>query len=188
MRILGIDYSLNGTGLSIYNGKEVIFKKVFTSIKKNYDQNNTDFILSPKFNNTYDKIDWVVDQIINCSNYDFVCMEDHIGCYYDWMDGYAIIKHYLRKNSVPYIMISPTMLKKYAGNGKATKDDMIFMLKNQYKFDFDYIGPLANNIVDATWLAIVGYKYYKKFIQKQEIQERQDIELILLKLYENNQP
>lgn len=186
MKVLGIDYSLNGTGLSIFNGKKVIFKKVFTPIKKNYESNKEDFILSPKFDSIYEKMDWVSDTIINCCDYDFVCMEDHIGCYYDWMDGYAIIKHYLRKNNTPYIMISPTMLKKYAGNGKATKDDMIFMLKNQYKFDFSYIGPLSNNIVDATWLAIVGYKYYKKYIEQKEIEERQDRLILLEKLHQQN--
>ena len=94
MNILGIDYSLNGTGLSIFNGKEVTFKKVFTTIKKNYEENKEIFILSPKFENPLEKVDWVCEQIINCTNYDFVCMEDHIGSYYEWMDGYAIIKHY----------------------------------------------------------------------------------------------
>ena len=45
-------------------------------------------------------------------------------------------------------------------NGKADKDMMSFFLKQDYGFDFDYLGKLANNIVDATWMAIMGYKYY----------------------------
>lgn len=182
MNILGIDFSLNGTGLSVYNGKKVTFKKVFTSIKKNYEGNKEDFILLPKFETTGQKLDWVVDKIVNCTKYDMVCMEDHIGSYYDWMDGYGIIKHYLRLNKVPYIMISPTSLKKFAGTGRATKEDMINLLIDQYGFDFSYIGPLSNNIVDATWLAIVGYLYHKKYVLNKPINEIKDREKILSKL------
>ena len=185
MKVLGIDYSLNGTGLSIYDGLYITFKKVFTSIKKNYEQDKETFILAPKFNNSEEKIDWVVDQIINCTQYDFVCMEDHIGSYYDWMDGYGIIKHYLRKNNIPYLMISPTQLKKYAGSGKADKDMMSTYLKEQYNFDFDYIGKLANNIVDASWLAIVGFNFYRKFIQNKTIKSTPERIKILTKLQEN---
>lgn len=183
MKILGIDYSLNGTGLSIYNGTNIIFKKVFTDVKKNYESDKNTFILSPKFSNYEEKIDWVVDQIINCSKYDFVCMEDHIGSYYNWMDGYGIIKHYLRKNKTPYLMISPTQLKKYAGSGKADKDKMSYYLKLQYNFDFDYIGKLANNIVDASWLAIVGYNYYEKFVRNKKIKVSPERLQILYKLH-----
>ena len=166
MKVLGIDFSLNGTGLSLFDGKEVIFKKVFTSIKKNYEEDKETFILSPKFNTTGEKLDWVSEQIVNCTDYDFVLMEDHIGSYYDWMDGYGIIKHLLRQKSKPYVMASPTMVKKYAGNGKADKEMMSFFLKNDYSIDLDYIGKLANNIVDATWMAIMGYSYYKIYIEK----------------------
>lgn len=166
MRVLGVDFSLNGTGLSLFDGKDVIFKKAFTSIKKNYDQDNEVFILSPKFNSTGEKLDWVANQIIQCTDYDFVCMEDHIGSYYEWMDGYGIIKHLLRSNKKPYIMVSPTTVKKYAGDGKADKNMMSFFLRKDYNMDFDNIGKLANNIVDATWMAIIGYKYYKIYIEK----------------------
>ena len=184
MNILGIDYSLNGTGLSIFNGKEVTFKKVFTTIKKNYEENKEIFILSPKFENPLEKVDWVCEQIINCTNYDFVCMEDHIGSYYEWMDGYAIIKHYLRRNNIPTLMIAPTQLKKYAGSGKADKTQMSYYLRKDYNIDFDYIGDSANNIVDATWLSIVGYNFYRKFIQEKNIKLHPERLKILTKLKE----
>ena len=35
-----------------------------------------------------------------------------------------------------------------------------------YNFDFDYIGKLANNIVDASWMAILGYNFYQKHVAK----------------------
>lgn len=183
MNVLGIDYSLNGTGLSIYNN-EIVFKKVFTSTKKHFEQNEEVFILSPKFETMEQKLDWVCNTIINCTCYDFVCMEDHIGSYYNWMDGYAIIKHYLRKINIPYICISPTQLKKYAGTGSATKQTMSELLFKEYNIDLDYLGPSANNIVDATWLSIVGLAYYDKFIENKDISLTTERLQILTKLHE----
>ena len=157
MKVLGIDYSLNGIGLALYDGKNIIFRKVFSTVKKH--DGLEDFIYVPKMENTMEKIDIVADLIVNCTDYDYVCMEDHIGRYYNWMDGYGIIKYLLRQKKKPYVMVSPTMVKKYAGNGKADKQMMDFFLKKDYGFDFDEIGKLANNIVDASWMAILGYKY-----------------------------
>lgn len=185
MNVLGIDYSLNGTGLSIYDGNKILFKKVFTSTKKLYEDNKEIFILSPKFQNKEEKIDWVCDYIVNCTKYDFVCMEDHIGSYYDWMDGYAIIKHYLRKNKTPYITVSPTQLKKYAGSGKADKTQMSYYLRTEYGIDLDYLGDAANNIVDATWLSIVGLNYYNKYKDNKKIKENEARLKILDKINEN---
>lgn len=167
LKVLGIDYSLNGTGLSIYDGNNIIFKKVFTMVKKNVEEDPNTFIYVPKMEDTMAKIDIVADLIINCSKqYNFVCMEDHIGRYYNWMDGYGVIKYLLRQHKKEYIMVSPTAIKKYAGNGKADKNMMSFFLRNDYNFDFDYIGKLANNIVDASWMAILGYNYKKVCVQK----------------------
>ena len=166
LKVLGIDYSLNGTGLSVFDGTDVIFKKVFTVIQKNEKEDPDTFIYVPKMDDTMAKIDIVCEKIVECTDYDFVCMEDHIGRYYNWMDGYGVCKYLLRKINKPYLMASPTTIKKYAGNGKADKNMMSYFLKNSYGFDFDGIGKLANNIVDATWMAILGYKFYKIFIEK----------------------
>ena len=166
LRVLGIDYSLNGTGLSVYDGKDIIFKKVFTVTKKHEEENPDIFIYVPKMEDTMTKIDIVCEKIVECTDYDFVCMEDHIGRYFNWMDGYGVCKYLLRKLNKPYLMASPTTIKKYAGNGKADKNMMSFFLKNDYGFDLDYIGKLANNIVDATWMAILGYKFYMMEVEK----------------------
>lgn len=168
MRVLGIDFSLNGTGLAVYDGKDIVFKKMFTIVQKNEKQDPENFIYVPKMSDTMAKLDIVSDLIVNCTDYDFVCMEDHIGRYFNWMDGYGIIKHLLRKANKPYIMASPTTIKKYAGNGTANKDMMAFYLKHDYGFDFDEYGKLANNIVDASWMAIVGYCFYQIYIDEKE--------------------
>lgn len=164
LKVLGIDYSLNGTGLAVYDGENIIFKKVFSTVQKHDGQ--TEYIFVPKMEDTMAKIDIVADAIVNCTDYDFVCMEDHIGRYFNWMDGYGIIKHLLRKKGVQYLMASPTTIKKYAGNGTADKKMMDHYLKCDYGFDFDYIGKLANNIVDASWMAILGWHFYKIHVEK----------------------
>ena len=43
---------------------------------------------------------------------------------------------------------------------------MDYYLQKDYGFDFNYIGKLANNIVDATWMAIMGWNFYKIFVEK----------------------
>lgn len=166
LKVLGIDYSLNGTGLALYDGKEIIFKKVFSMVQKH--DGLEEYIYVPKMEDTMAKIDIVAHNIINCTDYDYVLMEDHIGRYYNWMDGYGIIKYLLRQNNKPYIMASPTMIKKYAGNGGADKKLMDYYLKRDYDFDFSYIGKLANNIVDASWMAIMGWKLHKIYIEKEK--------------------
>lgn len=158
MKVLGIDFSLNGTGLAVFDGKEITFKKVFSTVKKH--DGLEEYIYVPKMDSQMEKIDIVAPLIVDCTDYDYVCMEDHIGRYFNWMDGYGVIKYLLRRKNKPYVMVSPTMVKKYAGDGKADKKLMDYFLKKDYGFDFDYIGSLANNIVDASWMAILGYKYH----------------------------
>ena len=150
LKVLGIDFSLNGTGLSVFNGKELVFKKVFTTTQKDEKLNPDIFIYVPKMEDTMTKIDIVSDIIVGCTEYDFVCMEDHIGRYYNWMDGYGVIKHLLRKLQKPHLMASPTTIKKYAGNGKADKNMMSHYLIRDYN----------------SWMAILGYKFYKIHIEK----------------------
>ena len=110
MKVLGIDFSLNGTGLALYDGKNIIFKKVFTTVKKDEEKDPEVFIFIPKTKDTMGKIDEVAQIIVDCTDYDYVCMEDHIGRYYNWMDGYGVIKYLLRQKKKPYVMVSPTLV------------------------------------------------------------------------------
>lgn len=165
MKVLGIDFSLNGTGLAIFNGKDITLKKMFTTTKKHETEDPEHFIFIPKMDNPMEKIDIVAKEIVKyAKKADFVLMEDHIGRYYNWMDGYGVIKYLLRQQNTKYLMASPTMIKKYAGNGKADKDMMSYYLKRDYGFDFDGFGKLANNLVDASWMAILGYHYITKSV------------------------
>jgi Holliday junction resolvasome RuvABC endonuclease subunit len=163
VKVLGIDFSLNGTGLSIFEDGDIIFKRVFVkSLNKNRRSDST-YIKSPEFKTPEQKLDWVCHTILSyCTDLDLICMEGHIGKYYSWMDGYGILKYLFRCRCLPCIMISPSQLKKFAtGHGNADKEQMSVALKQQYNLDLDYIGSSANNIVDATWLSILGGLYFK---------------------------
>lgn len=167
LKVLGIDFSLNGTGLSLFNGKDILWLKMFTTVQKNEKEDPEHFIYVPKMDDAMNKIDVVAPIIAEyAKECDFALMEDHIGAYYNWMDGYGVVKYLLRQQKTNYMMASPTTIKKYAGNGKADKDMMSYYLKQDYGFDLDYLGKLANNVVDATWMAILGYKFYKTYIEK----------------------
>lgn len=172
MRVLGIDFSLNGTGLAIYEKGTFPTVKVFTTNKK-VNSNIPDYtIFIPEFDKQEEKLDFVceaIDNFITSNKINFICLEEHTGSNYSWMDGYAICKYLMRKRNIPYITISPTSLKKYAGTGKADKTQMSYFLRRDYGVDFDYLGDCANNIVDACWLSIVGTNYNRLFLQNKKI-------------------
>ena len=98
MKVLGIDFSLNGTGLAMYNGKDIILQIMFTVTKKHEADDPKHFIFIPKMDNTMEKIDIVAKEIAKyAKKADFVLMEDHIGRYYNWMDGYGVVKYLLSR-------------------------------------------------------------------------------------------
>lgn len=167
MNVLGIDFSLNGTGLVVFNGEGIVSKKLFTTKEKIYKADTDTFIYIPNFDKQEEKLDFVVAKIVEqFTDVDCVCMENNIGKYYSWMDGYGILRHYLRLNKLPYVCVAPSQVKKYAGNGTADKTQMSYFLRHEYNFDFDYLGDLANNLVDATWLSIIGLNYFEKLENK----------------------
>lgn len=166
MKILGVDFSLNGTGLAVLEECSLIDKYVF-SLKKS---DLKEVITIPKFEEQSDKLDWVCKKILDVAKTsDFICMEEHTGSYYSWMDGYAILKHLFRENGIPYITISPTSLKKFVVSGKADKNQMAYYLRQEFNLDFDFLGESADNIVDATWLAFVGECYSKRYNENARI-------------------
>lgn len=184
MRILGIDFSLNGTGLSIFEDGEVVFKRVFVKSINKSNKGDSTFIKIPEFESQEKKLDWVCHTILSfCTDLDLICMEDHIGKYYSWMDGYGILKYLFRCRCIPCLMISPSQLKKFATeSGTADKAQMSFFLRKNYNIDLDYLGSSANNIVDATWLSILGGLYFKKYISKLSIKVNPQQEQILSKI------
>lgn len=164
MKVLGIDFSLNGTGLYLIDTEGEDGFKFFSLDKKLFNKYPEDciFIDADSFKNQMDKVDWVCHQIYNyLTKADFVMLEQQIGLSFAWADGYAIIKYFCRRLKIPCFTIAPTSCKKFAGSGKADKTQMSFFLRQEKGLDFDYLGDVANNVVDACWLAQVGEAIYK---------------------------
>lgn len=161
-KILGVDFSLNGTGLAVYTGDDFSVTDVNVFSKKKSE--NTKIITIPNITEQADRLDWVCEKIKSkLNNINFICMEDHIGSYYNWMDGYAILKHTFRSMGIPYIAVTPSALKKFVISGKADKNQMAYQLRQEFNLDFDFLGECADNIVDASWLAILGAFYYRRY-------------------------
>lgn len=163
--ILGIDFSLNGTGLVILNSDFNIIDWKLFSLDKKLSETNSNILLIPELESQELKLDWVCETIKEyIQKVDFICLEQQIGLNFSWADGYALLKYFCRKINKPYITAAPTSVKAFAGSGKADKIQMGYFLRKEYSFDFDYIGNSANNIVDACWLAILGIIFKNKFI------------------------
>lgn len=163
--ILGIDFSLNGTGLSIIDSTfNLLDWKVFT-VDHKLAEMDSNIILIPSKNTQELKLDWVCETIKDyIQKVDFICLEQQIGLNFSWADGYGILKYFCRKLDKPYITAAPTAVKAFAGSGKADKIQMGYFLRKEYNLDFDFIGSISNNVVDATWLAIIGNIFQNIFV------------------------
>lgn len=174
MKIIGIDYSLNGT--AVYE-KDTASKDenymYFTNDKKTTDTNS--IYIDEKLSQP-EKIDIIIkflqENYFNQKNIDLVVLEAAaLSKNYEWQEAYGIIKHKLRLAGIKYITIVPTSLKLYAtGSGRADKTQMSYHLRQQTGLDFDYLGDIANNIVDAAWLINLGENYLECATNPKQIQ------------------
>lgn len=169
--ILGIDFSLNGTGLFFVDENNQVDFRLFSNNKKLI--NIKESIIIPDIKVQEDKLDWVINSIkniIESNDVSFICMEDHIGKYFPWMDGYGILKKFIRDLKIPYVMISPTSIKSYAcDDGKADKSQMGYYLRKEYNLDYDFLGICGNNVVDSAWMAFFARDFRDIIFNKKQI-------------------
>ena len=95
--VLGIDFSLNGTGLFFIDENNQTKFILFSKDKKLSSLESC--VILPNILIQEDRLDWVVEKIrdiIINEDVSFICMEDHIGRYFNWMDGYGILKKFIR--------------------------------------------------------------------------------------------
>lgn len=182
--VLGIDFSLNGTGLFFIDENNQTKFILFSKDKKLSSLESC--VILPNILIQEDKLDWVVEKIrdiIINEDISFICMEDHIGRYFNWMDGYGIIKKFIRDLKIPYVMGAPTIIKSYASDqGKADKSQMGYYLRKEYNLDYDYIGNCANNIVDAAWMAFLARDFKDIVFNKKKLDISDKRKLIIKKL------
>ena len=168
MTVLGCDFSLNGSGLALWNGGVLEEWALFSRTKKLADK-FSQVILIPDFDLQKDKLFWVCNRIkqfiIDHPEIKFVNLEQQIGGggIFSWVDGYGALKYICYELDIPLITTSPTANKSYAGDGRADKNMMEEFLLKEYKIDLSEIGKEANNVVDAAHLAIIGQHFYSRY-------------------------
>ena len=80
-----------------------------------------------------------------------------VGRFFDIGELGGIVKSYLYKNEIPYLIMSPLSLKKWiTGSARGDKSQIIMRIFKKYKIEFD-----DNNKADAFVLARYGYSLNK---------------------------
>lgn len=173
MKIAGIDYSLNGPAVCIFEGKEhFVFEKCsfyfLTSVKKNACRFLTN-IYGRMFDDyteeceRYDTIsDWLIELIKDC---DQIAIEDYAynaqGRVFHIAENTGILKYKCYQNSIPVEVVSPSHVKKIAtGKGNADKIMMYeyfvketnIKLKNIISPNKKDIGNPVSDIIDSYYI------------------------------------
>lgn len=168
MTVMGLDFSLNGTGLALWEGETLVEWALFTRTKK-LAEKFSQVILIPEFDLQKDKLFWVCNRIkqfiVDHPNIKFANLEQQIGGggIFSWVDGYGALKYICYELDIPVITTSPTANKSYAGDGRADKNMMEEFLLREYQIDLKEVGKEANNIADACWLSVIGQHFYSRY-------------------------
>jgi len=179
MLIAGIDYSLNGPAICVFEGKDhFVFEKCkfyyLTDTKKNIGlfSNN---IFGEKFDDyddeceRYDTIsDWVMKTINGCEQ---IALEGYAygaqGRVFHIAENTGILKYKLYQASIPLEVVQPSHVKKIAtGKGNADKSKMYEAFLKETKVPLkDIISPNkkeignpVSDLVDAFYICKVLYK------------------------------
>lgn len=137
MIIAGIDYSLNGPAVCVFNGSEYFaFERCNFYFLTNVKKNATNFLKNihgrlfddyEEECERYDTIsDWVMSLIIGCEQ---IALEDYAfsaqGRVIHIAENTGILRYKCYQNSIPIEVVSPSHVKKIAtGKGNADKLQM----------------------------------------------------------------
>ena len=173
MIIAGIDYSLNGPAICVFNGKEhFVFDKCefyfLTDVKKNaacFIKNIHGRLFDDYEEECerYDTIsDWVMNVITGCEQ---IALEDYAfnaqGRVFHIAENTGILKYKCYQNSIPLDVVSPSHIKKIAtGKGNADKNQMYqafvketgILLKDIISPNKKEIGNPVSDLVDSYYI------------------------------------
>jgi crossover junction endodeoxyribonuclease RuvC len=154
---MGIDQSLTGTGITIYKNGNYTFDMISTSKTKNTESPSIDYTLRLM------KITNKIEELIINNNIDLVGIENmSFGSKGRTVFDLGGLSHLLRamfiKNNINFIVVPPTVLKKFAtGKGNAKKIDMINAVPQDINIPFkkkiDKVEMFDDNVVDSYFLA-----------------------------------
>jgi len=144
MRVMGIDPSTAGTGISIVaSGKKVLFTEEI-AVKKLTGIPRVSAILTR------------LAAIHSEQAPDLVVIEEmiigHASSAIPIVQLGSIIRYYLWQEGIRYVEVHPSILKKFvAGSGSAKKEQIMMYVSKNWGFEAQ-----TNNIADAVGLAMVG--------------------------------
>jgi len=149
--LLAIDQSLTNSGVCIFD-KELVFS---CSIKSKYKDG--------------ERLVDIGEQLINLLrgyNITQLVLEDYAynarGKVFNLGELGGVIKYICIKNSIPYTIVPPTVIKKYVtGKGNAKKELMLLQVYKKFNVEFD-----DNNLADAYALGSYILNTDKKEIEK----------------------
>ena len=145
MYLVGLDLSLNSTGISIYGDGVIKTYTINPSSKLNQD-GKLDFIVDELVHFTFPAYSKVVFFI---EGYSFTQKSASITILAELA---GTLKHLFRENGVSYYIIPPTTLKKYVtGKGNAKKEQMILGVYKAWNKEF-----ATNDEADAFALMQLG--------------------------------
>ena len=160
-RVVGLDLSLTSTGAS--DGQSVhAFQTSATEVTEDrmirLANQCVGFVLSPTQGTDAHKLG---------KRADLVCLEGAaFGAKGDAVDQLAglrwLVRTRLRRLGVPVAIVSPTGLKAYtAGNGRATKAEMVRAVKERHGLDLGHVKLKdgRSDMADAFALAAMGYAH-----------------------------
>jgi len=182
MVIGGIDFSLNGSGITTCEG-DFSFencKSYYITKSKKYDidiiEHNIYGTLAPdKFNHDFERwnynADWAWEIVKEC---DFIVMEGYSYGSKSSMtlqiaENAALIKNKLYKSNIEYIIVPPSRIKKFAtGKGNANKELMHEAFENEVNIKIKPMFKQTDNqwspsgdIIDSFYMCKYASKYIK---------------------------
>jgi Holliday junction resolvasome RuvABC endonuclease subunit len=174
---IGIDPSLNGTGVAVIIDGCVDFVHGWTTRKKK-QKDNPEYLSFYKIADAKDlghrmhrlsiSTAWVRDVIMHYRQAEgrpvVVAIEGYAISQHgqrvtDQHEGVGIIKNYLWERCIPFQIYPPQNIKIAATNkGNATKDQMVRAASLWFNIDLAALGRDGENLADALWIAALLYE------------------------------
>lgn len=176
MKVAGIDYSLTSPAMFICEDTDTSFQNghvFYLTQKKTFtgDMGNIHGTLMPQWESPQERYDRISEHFsvkIHEFNIRFVTIEGYAmgsktGLVFNIAEAGGTLKYKLYKESIPFGVVAPTQVKKFAtGKGNSKKDAMYESFLSDTGVDLEHIlsskrhlNPISD-IVDAYYVNLLG--------------------------------
>jgi crossover junction endodeoxyribonuclease RuvC len=158
--ILGLDLSICHTGYSIgTQGKPIAYGEITTKPRMFSENPHQDTFL--RVNYIYNKLQLILSKMYDNNIVGYVGIEGYAmgvsssktKSLCDLAELGGLVKQYLHARNIPFLVVPPTTVKKYAtGNGRSKKEEVQQAMYDKYQFH-----TTNNNIADACSIMNLTY-------------------------------